>query len=72
MEGSAKIISFIARDEAQHLAVSQHILKCYKNYENDKMMNKVMKDCEQEVYKMYEDAVEQEKECQSSCSKKVL
>ena len=24
------------------------------------MMNKVMKDCEQEVYKMYEDAVEQE------------
>ena len=62
MEGSAKIISFIARDEAQHLAVSQHILKCYKNYENDKMMNKVMKDCEQEVYKMYEDAVEQEKE----------
>ena len=27
MEGSAKIISFIARDEAQHLATSQHILK---------------------------------------------
>jgi len=62
MEGSAKIISFIARDEAQHLAVSQHILKCYKNHENDKIMNKVMKDCEPEVYKMYEDAVQQEKE----------
>ena len=62
MEGSAKIISFIARDEAQHLATSQHILKCYQKHENDKIMNKVMKDCEQEVYKMYEDAVEQEKE----------
>ena len=62
MEGSAKIISFIARDEAQHLAVSQHILKCYKNHEKDKLMNKVMKDCEPEVYKMYEDAVQQEKE----------
>ena len=62
MEGSAKIISFIARDEAQHLATSQHILKCYQKHENDKIMNQVMKDCEQEVYKMYEDAVEQEKE----------
>ena len=62
MEGSAKILSLIARDEAQHLAVSQHILKCYQNHENDKIMNKVMKDCESEVYEMYEDAVLQEKE----------
>ena len=62
MEGSAKIISLIARDEAQHLAISQHILKCYKNHENDKIMNKVMKDCEKEVYEMYEDAVQQEKD----------
>jgi ribonucleoside-diphosphate reductase beta chain len=62
MEGSAKIISLIARDEAQHLATSQHILKCYQKHENDKIMNKVMKDCEPEVYKLYEDAVQQEKE----------
>ena len=62
MEGSAKIISLIARDEAQHLAITQHILKCYQKHENDKVMNKVMKDCEQEVYAMYEDAVKQEKE----------
>jgi|TARA_B100000768_G_scaffold179987_1_gene198885 ribonucleoside-diphosphate reductase beta chain len=62
MEGSAKIISFIARDEAQHLAITQHILKCYKNQENDSMMTKVMKDCESEVYDMYRDAVAQEKE----------
>ena len=62
MEGSAKILSLIARDEAQHLAVSQHILKCYANHEKDKIMHKVMKDCEKEVYSMYEDAVNQEKE----------
>ena len=62
MEGSAKIISFIARDESQHLAISQHILKAYKNHENDKLMNKVMKDCEKEVYELYENAVQQEKE----------
>ena len=62
MEGSAKVISFIARDEAQHLAITQHILKAYKNQENDPIMNKVMKDCEDEVYQMYRDAVEQEKE----------
>ncbi len=62
MEGSAKIISLIARDESQHLAISQHILKAYKNQENDKLMNKVMKDCESEVYELYEDAVKQEKD----------
>ena len=62
MEGSAKIISLIARDESQHLGITQHILKCYKNQENDKLMLQVMKDCEQEVYKLYEDAVTQEKE----------
>ena len=62
MEGSAKILSLIARDEAQHLAISQHILKCYKQHENDKIMNKVMKNNVDTVYKMYEDAVNQEKE----------
>ena len=62
MEGSAKIISLIARDESQHLAISQHMLKCYQNHENDKVMNKVMKDCEKEVYELYENAVQQEKD----------
>ena len=62
MEGSAKIISLIARDEAQHLAITQHILKCYQNQEKDKVMTKVMKDSESEVYQMYQDAVEEEKD----------
>jgi ribonucleoside-diphosphate reductase beta chain len=62
MEGSAKIISLIARDESQHLAITQHIIKNYQKNEKDKQMLRVMKDCEQEVYKMYRDAVKEEKE----------
>jgi ribonucleoside-diphosphate reductase beta chain len=62
MEGSAKIISLIARDESQHLAITQHILKNYKTFEKDKLMTKVMKDCEKEVYQLYEEGVQTEKE----------
>ena len=61
LEGSAKIISFIARDESQHLAVSQRIINNYKDVERDKVMDKVIKDTEKEVYTMYDDAVQQEK-----------
>ena len=61
LEGSAKIISFIARDESQHLAMSQRIINNWRDYENDKEMLKVIKDCEKEVYKMYDDAVNDEK-----------
>ena len=56
LEGSAKIISFIARDESQHLAMSQRIINNYRDHENDKVMNKVIKDTEKEVYKMYDEA----------------
>jgi|TARA_B100001093_G_scaffold251377_1_gene240763 ribonucleoside-diphosphate reductase beta chain len=62
MEGSAKIISLIARDENLHLAVSQNIINNYRNKENDKEMLKIMKECEQQVYDMYDTAVQQEKE----------
>jgi len=62
MEGSAKIISLIARDESQHLAISQHIIKNYMKFENDKEMLEVIKECEGEVYQMYRDAVQEEKD----------
>jgi len=62
MEGSAKIISLIARDESQHLAITQHIIKNYQKKERDKVMLKVMKDCKQEVYDMYAKAVQEEKD----------
>jgi len=62
MEGSAKIISLIARDENLHLAITQNIINNYRNKENDKEMLQVMKECEQEVYDMYDTAVQQEKD----------
>ena len=62
MEGSAKIISLIARDENLHLAVSQNIINNYRNKENDKEMLQIIKESEQEVYDMYDIAVQQEKQ----------
>ena len=61
MEGSAKIISLIARDENLHLAVSQNMINNYRNKEGDKEMLKIIKENEDEVYKMYDEAVQQEK-----------
>ena len=61
MEGSAKIISLIARDESQHLGVSQRIINNYIKVEKDKEMDQVIKEEEQNVIQMYKDAVEQEK-----------
>ena len=61
MEGSAKILSLIARDESQHLAVSQRIINNYREVEKDRVMLKVIKDTEKQVYKMYDDAVGEEK-----------
>jgi ribonucleotide reductase beta subunit family protein with ferritin-like domain len=61
LEGSAKIISFIARDESQHLAMSQRIINNWRDYENDKDFTKIIKETEKEVLQMYDDAVQQEK-----------
>tara|TARA_Y100000004_G_scaffold29662_1_gene30730 strand:- start:7681 stop:8781 length:1101 start_codon:yes stop_codon:yes gene_type:complete len=61
MEGSAKIISFIARDESQHLAITQHIIKNYMRHENDKEMLEVIKEEKDFVYEMYKTAVNEEK-----------
>ena len=56
-----RIISFIARDESQHLAVSQRIINNYRGPENDKVMNKVIKNNEKYVEQLYKDAVDEEK-----------
>lgn len=62
MEGNAKIIELIARDEFQHLAITQNIIKNWQRKENDKEMMKVIDDAADEVGAMYDDAVKQEKE----------
>jgi ribonucleoside-diphosphate reductase beta chain len=61
MEGNAKIIKFIARDENVHLASTQYLLSKVLTKE-DPDFEKIRKECEPEVIKMFVDAVEQEKE----------
>jgi|TARA_R110000850_G_scaffold51550_1_gene125168 ribonucleoside-diphosphate reductase beta chain len=62
MEGSAKIISLIARDEAQHLALSTHVLKLWAQGKDDPEMAEVAKECEEEVYELWRECVEEEKD----------
>jgi ribonucleotide reductase beta subunit family protein with ferritin-like domain len=62
MEGSAKIISLIARDEAQHLALSTHVLKLWSQGKDDPEMAKVAKECEAEVYELWRECVAEEKD----------
>jgi ribonucleoside-diphosphate reductase beta chain len=61
MEGSAKIISLIARDEAQHLALSTHISKNWASGKDDPEMVSIAKECEEEVYEMWKKSVDEEK-----------
>jgi ribonucleotide reductase beta subunit family protein with ferritin-like domain len=60
MEGSAKIISFIARDENQHLALTQKILTKWRDGD-DPEIQQIMKEDEEYVYKMFELTVNEEK-----------
>ena len=60
MEGSAKIISLIARDENQHLAITQNILNNWRKGD-DPEMKKIMKEEEDWTYKMFDTAVNEEK-----------
>ena len=60
MEGSAKIISLIARDENQHLAITQNILNKWRSGD-DPEMKQIMKEEEEWTYKMFDKAVNEEK-----------
>jgi ribonucleoside-diphosphate reductase beta chain len=60
MEGSAKIISLIARDENQHLALTQNILNKWREGD-DPEMKQIAKEEEEWVYAMFDRAVNEEK-----------
>ena len=60
MEGSAKIISLIARDENQHLVLTQNILNYWRKGD-DPEMKQIMKEEEEWTYKMFDVAVNEEK-----------
>lgn len=59
MEGNAKIISLINRDENLHLAFTQNILKYLKN-EDSEGFTKIVEECKDIVSKMFKDAAEEE------------
>ena len=59
MEGNAKIIKFIARDENTHLAATTTMLKLLVKEDND--FAKIAKEMENASIKLYIDVIEQEK-----------
>ena len=62
MEGNAKIIKLIARDEALHLTGTQHILNLMRNGVDDAEMAEIATELEQECVALFQKAAEQEKE----------
>ena len=61
MEGSAKIISLISRDENQHLVLTQNIMKNWMNGD-DPEMQEIAREERNNVIGMFKNAVEEEKE----------
>lgn len=62
MEGNAKIIKLIARDEALHLTGTQHMLNLMRNGRDDPEMVEIANECFDESIEIFRKAAEQEKE----------
>jgi ribonucleoside-diphosphate reductase class Ia beta subunit (EC 1.17.4.1) len=62
MEGNAKVIKLIARDEALHLSGTQHIINLMREGKDDPEMMQIAKENEDMVYQIFREAAEQEKE----------
>ncbi len=62
MEGNAKIIKLIARDEALHLTGTQHMMNLFAQGKDDPEMAEVAKECREEAIDIFITAAEQEKE----------
>ena len=60
MEGSAKIISLIARDENQHLVLTQQIINNWRKGDDPEMID-IIKEEEEWTYKMFDKCVNEEK-----------
>lgn len=60
MEGNAKTIKAICRDENLHLGITQNILKRLQS--DDPIFNQIMSHCEPQVIEMYKEAVQDEKD----------
>lgn len=61
MEGNAKIIRLIARDEALHLTGTQHMLNLMRSGRDDPDMAKIAKETQAECEMLFKKAADQEK-----------
>ena len=61
MEGSAKILSLISRDESQHLVLTQQILKNWANGKDDPDMQEITREEKDIVIEMFKKTVDEEK-----------
>ncbi|PWW39247.1 ribonucleoside-diphosphate reductase class Ia beta subunit [Idiomarina loihiensis] len=62
MEGNAKIIKLIARDENVHLTSTQHILNLWQYGEDDPEMKEIAEELRDDAYEIFMTAVKQEKQ----------
>ncbi|QDP01111.1 class Ia ribonucleoside-diphosphate reductase subunit beta [Thalassotalea sp. PS06] len=62
LEGNAKIIKLIARDEAVHLTATQHILNLWASGKDDPEMTEISKELHEEGLALFLDVIEQEKQ----------
>jgi len=62
LEGNAKIIKLIARDEALHLTGTQHILNNWRSGRDDPEMKEIVEELHEQGRQIFLDVVEQEKE----------
>lgn len=72
MEGNAKIIKMIARDEALHLNGTQHMINLMRNGKDDPEMVQIAEECKLQAVGIFYKAVEQEKNGQNTYSKMAL
>ena len=61
MEGSAKILSLIARDESQHLVLTQQIMKNWSEGKDDPEMQEIAEEEKEVVTQMFKKCVDEEK-----------
>ncbi|MBE1301083.1 MAG: ribonucleotide-diphosphate reductase subunit beta [Alteromonadaceae bacterium] len=62
MEGNAKILRLIARDENVHLTSTQHIINLWNRGKDDPEMAEIAEELRPEATKIFMDAAEQEKD----------
>lgn len=62
MEGNAKIIRLIARDEALHMTGTQHMLNIIRSGKDGAQFAQIAYECEQESFELFKKAAEQEKD----------